>query len=378
MGDAAARCGSDGSRDRARPVLRHTTIGTSRVGDVHRAPRARHHAARLVARRPRARGFHEMRDAAPRARRGRSRARRRGARFPCVDLALADDAFLEIALAEHESATSFTPTHRCGRRSDFRPDRAGHPRLRPDRHSPATPRSAARRDSGVPGDGNPRCLRRAGRLDVRARRECDRRRALFGDSLPAMVGWPRRMLARGDGRRGRVDRRTDRRDAFVKLDAWLDVPTRKHSIGVTRCRSDRPAAAARPLVHDADHDLLQRGDRRAGRGSGATRSDGATIRRLARGAESCWRTAATDDEDYLPRFARDGTPAAQRRSTTTWSPGPRRRSATCRFPHTPASAPSLYYLNYRSPAPFDPPDVRLRRPADRRGLPGDELTRGFA
>ena len=129
-----------------------------------------------------------------------------------VDLALADGA-LEIALAEHESR-HFVHAQPVAvdRRGHLRRAQPGHPRLRADWPTPATPLTSGstrfRRSSPTWPD-----VLGAAPADWidRARRECQAARALFGQALPAwlsrswllptLAAWPASMWPRGSPHR---------------------------------------------------------------------------------------------------------------------------------------------------------------------------------
>ena len=173
-----------------------------------------------------------------------------------VDLALADGA-LEIALAEQESGhfVHANPSLWTGEAifgvlslvtRDFAPIgdrlRAAHHRL------DAIPAFLADMPTvlgAAPADWTDR-----------ARRECQAAAALFGQALPA---WLTGLAATDAGGVAGIDvaawlaASSTAAQAFVKLDAWLDVPARTTDRPRQReCRSDRIAAAARALDHDTD------------------------------------------------------------------------------------------------------------------------------
>ena len=87
--------------------------------------------------------------------------------------------------------------------------------------------------------------------------------------------------------------------------------------------------------------------------------------------------ALTRRRERLPRRFAERTWTSCRDGRAGARPGDAGRTgrfATCRFPtHTRDAAPFLYYLFYRSPAPFDRlADLRLRRHADRPASPEEQ------
>jgi hypothetical protein len=278
--------------------------------------------------------------------------------FPSqVDLALADGA-LEIALAEHDSRhfVHANPALWTGE-AIF-----GVLSLVTREFAPMADRlrSAGQRLGAIPSfladaadilDAPP-----AEWID-RARRECQAARALFGSALPA---WIVETSAAAPDAVADIDvpawiaASSTAADAFARFDAMLDVLP----------RTPRPVYAGEDLLGR----LLRRGhwvttpiaallleataalDETTARLDEMSRPFGgwtAVQERLAAEHPSA--------EHYLARFGekwqacRD---AARDHDLVTWPEAPLRYVP---FPtHTRDAAPSLYYLNYRSPAPFDP------------------------
>ena len=324
MGDAATRvAAAGGRRRRPRPLLRHATIGTAR--SRRRSPASTSTTRALPdwsADGPGARGRRDA-GAAPRSRRRRSRTRRRGDR---LSLASGPGAggrrARDRARRAREQALRPRQPIVVDRRGHFRRAQPGHPRLRADRRTPAR-RS---RSGSTP---SPRSWRHAPSVlgaapadwTDRARRECQAARALFGEALPA---WVRGLAAadawrRGRHRCGRVDRRIVHRraarsrqlGALARRVARQPIapPTRAVPI-CSNCCCARGHWITTPIA-----DLLQRGDRRAERGHGAARGDGASISAAGPRSRNCWRREHPSAEDYLARFERemDGVPAGRAR-----------------------------------------------------------------
>ena len=298
--------------------------------------------------------------------------------FPLqVDLALADGA-LEIALAEHESGhfAHANPSLWTGEAifgvlslvtRDFAPVgerlRAAHHRLG------AIPAFLAEMPTvlgAAPADWS-----------NRARRECQAASALFGHALPAwLVG-----LAAADasGVAG-IDvaawlaASSTAAQAFVKLDDWLDVPA-----GTT----DQPRHASADLTEL----LLRRGHwittpipDLLTEATDALNEATARLEQMSRpfGGWSAVQEGLAAKHpsagDYLQRFGQKWTAcrqAALDHDLVTWPAAPLRYVPIPA--HTREAASSLYYLNYRSPAPFDPYGMfdYVVPPID--GLTGDEL-----
>ena len=198
----------------------------------------------------------------------------------------------------------------------------------------------------------------------RARRECQAAVALFDRSAAGVGGIAGTGRGAGVGggredgrarlrivrRLARADRAADVAVVVSELDGRCAVGTR-----VGGRRDARPSAGARPLRDHADRRPAARGDRRPRRGHGAARRDGRSPTAVGQRCRSCWPAITLRRRVLrLPRAEVEGLQSS-RPTRTTWSPGPTRRCATCRFPpQTREAAPHLYYLLYRSPAPFDP------------------------
>ena len=297
--------------------------------------------------------------------------------FPLhVDLALADGA-LEIALAEHESGhfVHTNPSLWTGEAifgvlslvtRDFAPlgERlaAAHQRL------DAIPAFLADLPD-VLGDS-------PADWTNRARRECQAARVLCGDALP---GWLSGLAAADAGAvtginlPGWIAAASSAAEAFVKLDAWLDVPS----------RTDRPRHAGGDLIEL----LLRRGHWITTpipdlliEATDALNEATARLQQMARpfgGWPAVQELLAAEHppaERYLARFEEKWTAcrqAALDHDLVTWPAAPLRYVPIPA--HTRDAASSLYYLNYRSPAPFDPHGMfdYVVPPID--GLSGSEL-----
>ncbi|HYJ98781.1 MAG TPA: DUF885 family protein, partial [Burkholderiaceae bacterium] len=162
--------------------------------------------------------------------------------------------------------------------------------------------------------------------------------------------------------------------AFVKLDAWLDVPART---------TDQPRHASADLIEL----LLRRGHWIATpmpdlltEANDALNEGAARLEQMARpfgGWPAVQELLAAEHpsaEDYLMRFGQKWTAcrqAALDHDLVTWPVAPLRYVPIPA--HTREAASSLYYLNYRSPAPFDPYGMfdYVVPPID--GLTGDAL-----
>ena len=295
-----------------------------------------------------------------------------------VDMALADGA-LEIALAEHESGhfVHANPSLWTGEAifgvlslvtRDFAPIgerlRAAHQRLDA---IPAFLADMANVLGAAPADWTDR-----------ARRECEAARALFGQALPA---WLRGLAAADAGGVAGIDvaawiaASSTAAKAFVKLGAWLDVSPR------TLIGPDSASADLIELLLRRGHwittpipDLLTEATDALNEATARLAGDGASIRWLARGPGTVGGGAPVGRRlSVALRGEMDGVPAGRAR------PRPRHlarrhRCDMCRIPaHTREAASSLYYLNYRSPAPFDPHGMfdYVVPPID--GLTGDAL-----
>jgi hypothetical protein len=292
-----------------------------------------------------------------------------------VDLALAD-AFLEIQIAEHEGTHFYrgNPALWTGEAifsvislvtRDFAP--------LPDRLAAAAARMRA----------IPRFLADAQRTMKhapapwrdKALRECDAAEILFGRGLPTWAG------AMGSGTVTRVFAADSAIawQAFARFRGWLkaDLPTAPPggetcgrdllSVLLTRghwCRTpiDDLLAEARAALADAHAQLAVR----------------ATQAGCSSWAEAQGRLAALrpTPDDYLARFERTwrrAYEAARAADLVTWPDRPIRYVPIPT--HTRDVAPLLYYLFYRSPAPFDRLSAHdyVVTPID--GLPADEVER---
>ena len=293
-----------------------------------------------------------------------------------VDLALADGA-LEIAVAEHESGhfVHANPSLWTGEAifgvlslvtRDFAPIgerlRVAHHRL------DAIPAFLADLPNVV--DAPP------ADWSNRAKRECRAARALFGQTLPA---WLSGLAAADAGSVAGINvaawiaAASAAAEAFVKLEAWLDVSA----------RTDRPMHAGTDLIEL----LLRRGHwfttpirDLLTEATDALNEATARLQQMARpfgGWPAVQELLAAEHpsaENYLTRFGEKWTAcreAALDHELVTWPAAPLRYVP---IPvHTREAASSLYYLNYRSPAPFDPHGMfdYVVPPID--GLTGDAL-----
>ena len=274
-----------------------------------------------------------------------------------VDMALADGA-LEIALAEDESRhfVHANPTLWTGEAifgvlslitRDFAPIggrlRAAHQRLKA---IPAFLDDMANVLGAAPAEW----------ID-RARRECDVARVLFGHTLPTWVGGRATTDAGGIDVAAWIDASSSAANAFVKLGAWLDVSP----------RTDPPLRADVDLIEL----LLRRGHwittpipDLLSEANDAVNEATARLQEMARplgGWPAVQELLAAEHptaENYLPRFGEKWTAcrqAALDHDLVTWPDAPLRYVPLPA--HTREAASSLYYLNYRSPAPFDPDGV---------------------
>ncbi len=274
--------------------------------------------------------------------------------FPSqVDLALADAA-LEISLAEHESRhfVHANPSLWTGEAifgvlslvtRDFAP--IGE-RLRAAQH----------RLKAIPGffAAMPHVLGPAPADWIdRARRECHAAQALFGQALPAWLTEISASVA-GIDVASWIDASSAASDAFAKLGASLnDSP-----------RTPQPLCAGTDLLEL----LLRRGHwittpipdllREA---TDALDEAAARLHEMSRsvgGWPAVQELLAVEHPaaaNYLTRFGEKWTACRQAafdHDLVTWPDAPLRYVPLPA--HTRDAAPSLYYLNYRSPAPFDP------------------------
>lgn len=192
----------------------------------------------------------------------------------------------------------------------------------------------------------------------RARRECEAAGALFGKALPQ---WVTELAVTDAGSVAGIDVAAWVEDsvaaaaAFGKLGAWLEAAP----------RTDRPMRAPADLLEL----LLRRGHwittsipdllRDA---NDALNESTARLDEMARpfgGWPAVQERLAAEHpsaENYLRRFGEKWMACRQAsldHDLVTWPIAPLRYVPFP--PHTRDAAPSLYYLNYRSPAPFDPP-----------------------
>jgi hypothetical protein len=294
-----------------------------------------------------------------------------------VDLALADGA-LEIAIAEHESGhfVHANPSLWTGEAifgvlslvtRDFAPIgdrlRAAHHRLG---SIPAFLAEMPTVLGAAPADWT-----------NRARRECQAAAALFGHALPA---WLTGLTATDAGGVAGIDvaawvaASSTAAQAFVKLDAWLDRPA---------STSERPRHASADLIEL----LLRRGHWTTTpirdlltEATDALNEAAARLEQMTRpfgGWSAVQELLAAEHpsaENYLTRFGQKWAAcrqAALDHDLVTWPAAPLRYVPIPT--HTREAASSLYYLNYRSPAPFDPYGMfdYVVPPID--GLTGDKV-----
>lgn len=210
----------------------------------------------------------------------------------------------------------------------------------------------------------------------RARRECEAAQALFGQALPA---WLRELAAADPDSVAGIDvaawiaASSTAANAFAKLGAWLDVSP----------RTDRPLRAPADLIEL----LLRRGHwittpipDLLSEATDALNEATSRLHEMARpfggwpAVQELLAVEHPSPENYLSRFAEKWTAcrkAALDHDLVTWPDAPLRYVPLPA--HTREAAPSLYYLNYRSPAPFDPHGMfdYVVPPIDR--LTGDAL-----
>jgi hypothetical protein len=297
--------------------------------------------------------------------------------FPSqADLALADGA-LEIALAEHESRhfVHANPSLWTGE-AIF-----GVISLITRDFAPIAERLHAARDRlrAIPaflaGSGDVLGPAPSEWID-RARRECQAARALFGHTLPS---WIAGMATAAPGAVEGIDVRdwiaasSSAADAFATFDASLDALPRTPQ--PLRASNDLFALLLRRghWVTTPVPDLLREA-------TGALDEVEARLHEMSRpfgGWSSVRELLAADHppaENYLTRFEEKWDACRQAaidHDLVTWPDAPLRYVPIPA--HTRDAAPSLYYLNYRSPAPFDPVGVfdYVVPPID--GLTGDAL-----
>jgi hypothetical protein len=277
-------------------------------------------------------------------------------RFPeHVDLALAD-AFLEIQIAEHDGPHFYrgNPALWTGEAlfsiialvtRDFAP-------------LPERLEAAAARMRAIPGflDAARRTLSSAPEgWRAKALQECDAAAILFGRTLPEWGLSPD--TGRRRGQSSFVAACAPARQGFAGFREWLQrdllpAPAGREQAGrelltllLSRghwCQTplDDLLSEAREAL-DAGHDGLARKLRAAGQDSWPA-------------AQAALATLRPTADDYLPRFERtwqrchDAVLAAD---LVTWPDRPIRYVSIP--PQTRDAAPLLYYLFYRSPAPFD-------------------------
>lgn len=280
--------------------------------------------------------------------------------FPSeVDLALADGA-LAIALAEHESRhfVHSNPSLWTGEAifgvlslvtRDFAP--VGQ-RLR----------AARGRLDAIPaflGD-LPQVLSDApSEWTSRARRECRAAATLFGETLPS---WVRVQAAADPGGVGDLDvsgwaaASANAARSFMRLDAWLDsapatlpAPAAAGLLQLLVSRGHWVTTPIRDLRAEAADAL----DEAISRLEEMSRPHGGWL-----AVQDLLAAAHPSAEGYLARFGEKWQAcwrAAHEHDLVTWPEAPLRYVPIPA--HTRDAAASLYYLNYRSPAPFDPPGM---------------------
>jgi hypothetical protein len=311
-----------------------------------------------------------------------------------VDLALAD-GFLEIQIAEHEGPHFYrsNPALWTGEAifsvialvtRDF---------------APVTERleSAAARLRAIPAflDQARQTLTRAPEAwRDKALKECDAAAVLFGRSLPEWGQSPDPDRSRGQSpdpvrlkeqvNRGQspfVEACAAARQAFDQFRGWLtkDLPSARSSTSAGRdllsllltrghwCTTplDDLLTEARTALDEAHADLSTR-----------LQTAGFDSWPAAQAALAAARPSA---DDYLPRFERTWRrcrEAALAADLVTWPDRPIRYMPIP--PHTRDAAPQLYYLFYRSPAPFDALPIHdyVVTPIDR--VPDEERERRLA
>jgi hypothetical protein len=270
-----------------------------------------------------------------------------------VDLALAD-GFLEIQIAEHEGRHFYprNPALWSGEAifgivtlltRSFAPiDRRLH--------------SATARMLAMPrflADARQTLTTSPAEWRARALRECDAAEMLFARSLPA---WLPRSGASASMTSTVAAAATVARDTFRDLARWLrhELPTESDPPAAGRellslllvrghwCRTpiDALIREARATLDEA-HDELSRAVAKAGASSWLD-------------VEARLTDSRPTEDDYLPRFERTWRrfrQVALDHDLVTWPDAPIRYVP---IPdHMRDAAPLLYYLSYRSPAPFD-------------------------
>ncbi len=285
-------------------------------------------------------------------------------RFPDdVDLALAD-AYLEIAIAEHESGhfVHRNPSLWTGEAifgvlslvtRDFAPlaERLESARQRLE----ATPRFL----------GHVREVVKAAPLDWkgRAKRECQAGAQLLGGTLPAWVAaqYPAAEVTWRAAAQKAVR-------AFQELDTWLGPVGAASPLNRFRSTLDSAPPERESVGRDLLSLLLARGhfvttpiDDLLREASDALDEATARLDEMSRphgGWPAVQELLAADHapaDEYLScleRKWRACKDASDAHDLVTWHDAPLRYGEIPQ--HTRDAAPHLYYLNYRSPAPFDP------------------------
>jgi hypothetical protein len=297
--------------------------------------------------------------------------------FPSqVDLALADGA-LEIALAEHDSGhfVHANPSLWTGEAifgvlslvtRDFAPLavrlRSAHQRL--NAIPPFLDEIANLRDA-APAD-----------WVNRARRECHAAQRLFGVALPE---WIKGLMATDPAGVAAIDATSWIASSTAAAAAFKQLGSHLHdSPGVAR--SPHASGDLMELLLRRGHWVTTPAPDLLREATDALNEAAATLQEMARPfggwLEFHERLSAAHPsaEDYLTRFGDKWhacRQAALDHDLVTWPAAPLRYVPIPS--HTRDAAPSLYYLNYRSPAPFDPVGVfdYVVPPLD--GLAGDAL-----
>jgi uncharacterized protein (DUF885 family) len=280
-----------------------------------------------------------------------------------VDLALAD-ATLDIALAEHESG------HFVHRNPSLWTGEAifGVLSLVTRDFAPLAQRLdwARARLEAIPAFmAQARALIVEAPLDwkSRAKRECQAATALFGDALPAMAAERAANAVRAWGAAAEAAAR-----AFADFDTWLGHVGIPRPLDRFRSALATAPAARESIGPEVLGTLLARGhfvttpvgDLRA-EALAALDEASARLDEMARphggwpAVQDRLAAAHPSSEEYFRRFhetwqrCRD---AAAAYDLVTWPEAPLRYVP---YPaHVRDAAPQLYYLHYRSPAPFDP------------------------
>jgi hypothetical protein len=230
---------------------------------------------------------------------------------------------------------------------------------------------------------------------MKARQDCEAAVPLFAETLPA---WVRREVADGrargiDGERwsARAASPRARRSRRSRHGSWDVRRPRRRCRGcaaasrrasptsvrpaVRATVAARTAGAARPLGDDAPAPLLDE----AQTALAMTRAPRSTTMAAPYGGwpavQEQLAEAHPPPPQYLARFREKWDAcraAAEAHDLVTWPDAPLRYVP---FPeHTRDAAPKLYYLHYRSPAPFDPFGTFDYVVAPLDGLTGDEIT----